>query len=254
MSPSWVDRLGPLRIALAPGRVALTGGGIERVVEHGTADWTGALAALDAALAAVPASGRRAEVVLSHHFARLYLLAPPAVWLRPDEMRAWLDERLAEALPDPRAWHLVWDDGPPGRTVTVAAMPRAALDELRTLLVRHRLRARSLRPWLARLWQRRGRALRRYSGWLGMLEPGRLLLARIERGRLASLCQRRLGAQPALELAGHVARQALLTGAPAHGPIWLDLAGVRDDWQNLGGGLAPRILADRADATRGLLA
>lgn len=253
MSPSWVDALTPLRIALAPGRVALAGGRGGPVSEDGSMDWPGTLGALAAVLATVPARGRRADVVLSHHFARLYLLAPPAVWLRPDEMRAWLNDRLADTLADPLAWHFTWGDAPPGRAVIVAAMQREALDALRALLAEHRLRAGAVRPWLARLWQRRERTLRRYSGWHGMLEPGRLLLARVERGRLTSLCQRRLGAQPALELAGHVARQALLTGAPADGPIWLDVAGVRDDWQRLGGALAPRILADQTDVARGLL-
>ncbi len=220
-----------LRIALLPGRAALAGRGRPLSMAAGEG-WAGALAALEAALAERRETGRVA-VTLSHHFVRLYLLDPPPTWLGRAEMQAWLTERLGASLGDAQSWRYVWQSTAPGRPVPVCAMPAGRLDELHALLIRHQLRAGHLRPWLDAAWARRGRQLRRASGWYALLEPGSAALLHLDAGRPDILRQRQLTGDAAAELAGLLRREALLAGQPPGGEVWLECAGVAGDWQAL---------------------
>lgn len=227
MSPLWTET----RIALLPGRAVLaTGRGPADSAETG-AGWEGALAALQDLLA----RQRRGSVsvTLSHHFLRLFLLDPPPTWLRHAEMQSWLTERLADSLGD-GGWRYVWPQTPPGRPVPVCAIAEDRLDGLRLSLARHGSRPRHIRPWLDVIWSRRRRQLKLDTGWYALLEPGMASLLRIARGRITHLRQRHLGEDVAADLAGMLHREALLTGTPPEGEVWLERAGPTPDLQAIG--------------------
>lgn len=228
MSLSWSET----RIALLPGRAALSAGRKPPAVAEAGTGWEGALAALEDLLAR-QARGS-VSVILSHHFLRLFLLDPPPTWLRHAEMDAWLSERLADTLGEVGAWQRVWSGVPPGRPVPVCAILADRLDELRVLLSRYGSRPRHIRPWLDVIWSRRHRQLARGTGWYALLEPGMASLLRVVQGRIAGLRQRQLGDDVAGELGGMLHREALLAGVPPGGELWLERAGLHPDLQALG--------------------
>lgn len=247
MSPSWSET----RIALLPGRAVLAAGrGPADSAETGTG-WEGALAALQDLLTR-QRSGR-VSVTLSHHFLRLFLLDPPPIWLRRAEMESWLSEQLADTLGDVDAWHRVWSDTPPGRPVPVCAIPADRLDALQVLLSQHGSRPRHIRPWLDVIWSRRQRQLARGTGWYALLEPGMASLLRLARGRIARLRQRHMGDDVAADLGAMLHREALLTGTPPEGEVWLERAGPIPDLQAIGPNWRVHELAGPTDPGLALL-
>jgi len=119
------------RIALLPGRAGLAAAGPARVAAHPEAGWNGALRALEDLLGQGKAGGR-AQVILSHHFVRLFLLDPPPAWLNDREMPAWIADRLAEPLGGTTGWRFAWDATPPGAAIPVAAGSDVAIPALGT--------------------------------------------------------------------------------------------------------------------------
>lgn len=223
MSLSWPD-FSPARIALRPGQAAVARAGQTRRCEAGEG-WDGALAALDGLLE----KGGRARASLSHHFVRLFLLPPPAVWLAPAEMAPWLQEQLAPALGGGETWRHVWEPAPPGHPILAAAMPEGRLEQLRDALGRHDVRLDAATPWLRAAWKRAAwKHAGVASGWLALLEPGQILLLGLRDGVPITLRQRQLAAQrPAdQELADLLARESLLCGLAADAPLHRHQAGV----------------------------
>jgi hypothetical protein len=211
--------------ALLPGHAALRADG--RLLEQAAGEgWEGALAALDALLAqARPRGGVR--VVLSHHFARALLLPPPPVRLSRAEMDGWVTGRLAESYgAEAVAWRPVWQDMPPGRPVPVAVMDGARFDRLDRQLKESGLVIGSVEPWFSAAWNRHRRVLAGRSGWLALLEPGRIALARVESGQPASLRTAQAGADPLADLAAMIARESLHGGVEGRGDLWLAAVGV----------------------------
>lgn len=250
MSPSWLSLLpgGGPRIALLPGQAAVAAGS----ARSPAADWAGALQALDSLLARGRASGR-ARVTLSHHFTRLFLLPPPATWLRSAEMSPWLAAQLEAPLGGAAGWRFAWRPTPPGRPILVSAMQAAQADELAQLLGRHGLALGGLRPWLSDAWARRRRRLGGANGWYALAEPGQLVLLRLAGGRIQALRQRQAGPEAAAELQALLTREALLAGVEPGGRLWLERAGVELDGAALGGGYRVEALAGPRDAAGALL-
>lgn len=212
-------------LALLPGHAALRTGG--RLLEQAAGEgWEGALAALESLLAQVrPRGGVR--VVLSHHFSRPLLLPPPPVRLSPAEMDGWVAGRLTESYgTEAAAWRPVWQDMPPGRPVPVAVMDGARFDRLDRQLKEAGLVIGSAEPWFSVAWNRHRRVLAGRSGWLALLEPGRIALARVESGRPASLRTAQSGAEPLADLAAMIVRESLHGGVEGRGDLWLAAVGV----------------------------
>lgn len=220
-----------LRLALLPDRAGLAWRGSVRMARAGSG-----LEALQGLLAEHAGRGR-ARVTLSQHLARLFLLPPPPVALRRMEVEAWLRDRLAAALDGgarPADWSLTWDAVEPGRAVLAAAMEQRLLDELAACLGRHGLHLAGLQPWLATAWGRRPQ-IRRASGWYALLEPGRMTLLGLQRGRPQSLRQRAWAGAPEAELAALLAREILLSGHGKGDDLWLESTGIDADWSVLAG-------------------
>lgn len=212
-------------LALLPGHAVLRSGG--RLLEQAEGEgWEGALAALDAVLDRARPRGR-VRVVLSHHFARALLLPPPSVRLSRAEMDGWVAGRLAESYgAEAAAWRPVWQDVPPGRPVPVAVMDAARFDQLAGQLKEAGLAIGSAEPWFGAAWNRHRRALAGRAGWLALLEPGRLALARVEAGRPASLRMAQAGAEPLADLAAMIARESLHGAVESQGDLWLAAVGM----------------------------
>lgn len=253
MSLLSLDLAAPQRVALLPGRAGLAAPGRPAAAQaaQGADPWRAALDALGGLLGAARGGGG-AAVTLSHHFVRLFLLDAPPTWLRRGEMAGWVAERLAEPLGG-GAWRHAWPVTPPGRPVPVCALAEERAAELHDLLTRHGRRLARLRPWLDQAWQRRHRRLARASGWYALVEPGSISLLRLERGQLRGLRQRQYPGEAVAELAGLLHREALLAGIAPQGEVWLERAGVNDDWQRLGQAWRLHELAGPTDSLMAML-
>jgi hypothetical protein len=213
-------------LALLPGRAVLRAGGGPREQAAGEG-WDGALAGLRALLDKAHPRGA-IHVVMSHHFSRLLLLAPPPLRLNGAEMEGWIDGRLSELYGvEAAAWRAVWQDPPPGRPIPVAVMEAARFDGLLELLREAGLRPGRVEPWFAAAWNRHRRAMAGRSGWFALLEPGRIALARVEGRRPITLRVAQGGAEPMQDLSALLTRESLHGGVTRQGDLWLAAAGVQ---------------------------
>ncbi len=238
------------RLALLPDRAGLAARGRAPLARAGAG-----LEALESLLSEHGRPGR-ARVILSHHLTRLFLLPPPPAVLRRAEVEAWLRDRLATVLDGgatPADWCLTWDAAEPDRPILAAAMEKRLLDDLAACLGRLGLSLAGVRPWLAVAWSRRPQ-LRRANGWYALLEPDRLTLLRLQRGRPESLRQRSWNADPVAELVALLTRESLLAGVANGGEVWLERAGVEADWSDLGGRHRLHVFSGAADPALALLA
>jgi hypothetical protein len=220
LSPEPRASRGGDALALLPGRAVLRTGG--RLLEQAEGEgWAGALASLGRLLAQARPAGPLAGV-LSHHFARSFLVPPPPVRLSAQEMAGWLPDCLARDYgAEAAGWELAWQDAAPGRPVPVAALDRERLARLQARLAQDGLGLKSLEPWFASAWNRHRAALGRQSGWFALLEPGRMALARVAAGRPVALRTQQCAGAPAEELQAMIRRETLHGGFAETGPVWV---------------------------------
>lgn len=215
-----------------------------RLQEAAVADpgWNGALKAL-AELLAAGRPDARARVVLSHHFAPVYLLPATPVRLSHAELLGWARERLVSQFGESaRNWQLVAQAEPPGDPFLVSTLPPERLSELDAVLATAGVRAIGLQPWLAVACNRYRASLGRGTAWLALAEPGRLTLARMQGGRFRALRSALTGPDPVRDLADMMARESLLEAEGTQGPVWLSNMHVPGSWQALAGRIELRQL------------
>ncbi len=222
-----------IRIALTPGLVAAA---VPRLYREVRVEEGGdALAALDELLGSLQLRGR-ARVVLSHELARVGLLPAPPVRLDTGEMKAWVREHHARQLGDAAdGWRFVWQPAPPRQPVLAGAVDAGWLAALRQTLSQRGLKPAAVEPWLAVACVRLPPALAREGAWLALAEPGRITLARVERGAFHALRSSRMSGDPAAALAGMVARESLRAGLADDSPVWLESVQVHADWRGHSG-------------------
>lgn len=224
MSRSSADTL---RIALAPGEIALVRGQGMAAARRFTTSQRALpdlLPLLDEALADPEWHCRRAEVVVSQHFVRLVLTRPPGKALPRDEEQALVKASLRDIYGDTvEDWRLRVISQPPQFGLLGAAMDGAFLAQLEALLSRLGFRHVAIYP-LASVAARR--LPRQYAGWWVLVEPGWLSLF----GGTNRVWQH-LAAQPvdagwAATLPGLIATAAELAPAVAASAAWIQGVGT----------------------------
>lgn len=242
-----------LRIAIAPGRVAVADGADVREAEVAAPGWAGALEALSGLLAGAGLSGR-AGVTLSHHFAPVHLLTSPALALKPLEMQGWIRDTLAKQFGEAgRGWQVAWQPEPPGHSFIASSFDPAQLAELEGVLRKASLKATAVQPWLAASWNRQRRRIGRGRAWYALAEPGRLTLLGLESGRVKSLRSSLFQNDAVDALADLLTRETLLAGEAVPAPLWVESAVLRPNWQELGGGRSVHPLPQGREALAALL-
>lgn len=242
-----------VRVALTPGRVAVATGRDYREAAVAAPGWAGALEALSTLLAGSALSGR-ASVTLSHHFAPVHLLTAPSVALKPIEMQGWIRDTLAKQFGEAgRGWNVSWQAEPPGEPFVVGTLDPAHLAELEGVLRAASIKPAEVQPWLAASWNRQRRRLGRGRGWYALVEPGRLTLLGLEKGRVRSLRSSQIQGDAVVALADLLTREALLAGEAEPAPLWVESAVLRPNWQELDRGRSVHPLPSGREALSALL-
>ncbi|MFL6693011.1 MAG: hypothetical protein ACJ8GO_08630 [Ramlibacter sp.] len=234
MSLSWRDQLtafvapGSVRVAVAsrgwwPRRRVTTAQ--PAAGAQGTPENAGELAGMGLQLGdALRAHAGRAfdiGVVLSNHFVR-YAVVDNASQLRGAAERAIAGSQALRAVHGSAVdeWQVVMDDDAMDGAL-VAGVPRALVDALHgacRLAGAHRI---SIEPLLARSLNDARAQIGSATGWLGVMENGRLVLASIGAQSVTAVRSQRLLQDPATEVAALVQRTRLLDGMPATRSILL---------------------------------
>ena len=223
MSPSWRDRV---TVFLGPGAVHLARHprgwrpppGIAHSVECGTPagrEWERALAALARALGRLAWQGADARVTVSNHFVR-YALVPAAGKLRGENERTAAARHALRTTYRERGdgWRVVLGETHGGDGL-VAAIEPALLDGIATTLAAAKLRPVAVEPFLAAAFNACRGAIEREPVWLAAAEPGRVCVARLDRGAWRQVRNERLRGRLEDELPAVLERCRLSAGADA---------------------------------------
>jgi hypothetical protein len=211
----------PVRIALAPGEVALLRAPESLVLPAPDRDAASLLPLLDTALADAAWHGRRAEVVLSQHFVRHVLTPPPGTPLSRTEERALVAAGLREIYGDEASsWKIEAHSQPPQFGVLGAAMDGALAQQLDALLARHGFRDVAIHP----LTSVAARHLpKKLDGWWALVEPGWLSLFGANRGIWQHVSAQPIDEEWATMLPELVVREALSATLQT---VWVQALGV----------------------------
>lgn len=223
------------RIAITPHHVAVSGGGNyrESPVEAGNGE--AILKTLADILDSQHLRGR-AEIVLSHQLAPVWLLPPAPVRLNWKETEGWVRDRLAEQFGELAGkWRLAWEAPPPGDPILASGVESAWLDKLTDILLAKAIKPLRMQPWLAATCNGNRRSLGSGAVWLALAEQGRLTLAGLNRGRLRSVRSNQVTQDPAAALSEMLEREALLGAAANSKRVWLQAVHVDADWRGLKG-------------------
>ena len=217
----------PLRIALAPGEVALLrtrGTPASRVLATGERSAATLLPLLDEALADPAWRSRRVEVVLSQHFVRHVLTPPPGKALSQAEEGALVGASLREIYGDMvDQWRIQVISQPPRFGLVGAAVDAAFSQQLDALLARHGFRGVTIRP-LASFAARR--LPRKFAGWWALAEPGWLSLFGGAHGVWQHVAGQPIDAHWAATLPDLIEREAGLTTLPLPSAVWVQAVGA----------------------------
>jgi hypothetical protein len=133
----------------------------------------------------------------------------------------------------------VWQPAPPGQPVLAGAVEDGWFAAMQQTLMQHGLKLAAAEPWLVAACARQGSAMKRENAWLALAEPGRITLARLERGVFRTLRSSRVQGDPAVALGEMVARESLLADLAGAMPVWLETVQTQADWRS-GSGLEVR--------------
>lgn len=213
-----------LRIALAPGEVALLRANESRVLATHERSAASLLPLLDEALSDPAWHGRRAEVVLSQHFVRHVLTPPPGKALAHAEERALVAGSLREIYGDEALrWRIEVYSQPPQYGLMGAAVDEAFAQQLDALLARHGFRDVALRP-LASIAARR--LPKTFDGWWALVETGWLSLFGATNGYWQHVAGQPADADWAAALPDLVARESAWATSSALPTVWIQALGV----------------------------
>lgn len=211
----------PLRIALAPGEVALLRAQESLVLATPERGAASLLPLLDTALADAAWHGRRAEVVLSQHFVRHMLTPPPGTALSLAEERALVAAGLREIYGDEASsWKIEVHSQPPQCGLLGAAVDATFAQQLDALLARHGFRDVAIHP----LTSVAARHLpKKLEGWWVLVEPGWLSLFGASRGMWQHVSAQPIDEGWTTMLPELIAREALSATLQQ---VWVQTLGV----------------------------
>lgn len=214
----------PLRIALAPGEVALRHEHGTRVLTTHERSAASLLPLLDEALSDPAWRSRRVEVVLSQHYVRHVLTPPPGKALRRNEEAALVAGSLREIYGDEAAhWRVQVHSQPPQYGLVGAAVDASFAQQLDALLARHGFRDVAIRP-LASVAARR--LPKRFQGWWALVEPGWLSLFGGADGVWQHFAGQPIDADWVAALPELIEREAASATLPAMPTVWIQALGV----------------------------
>lgn len=209
MSPLWRDEvsiyLAPRKLALARrsrGLKARVNAATEIAVPEGSfGDSDPAFARLAELLIEPTWQDASARVVIADPWARFSIIPPPSSRLDPDGRRVHaryvLADSYGEGVTD---WHVVLEDGPPGRSCVACAMPEALQGTLLAALAPARLKLVSMQPQLVVAYNAWRSRLPREDAWFVTLEEGWLSAVRLAKGTWDRVHTARLSGEPSVEL------------------------------------------------------
>ena len=214
----------PLQLALAPGEVALLGGGDSRLLATDARNAASLLPLLDEALADPAWPRRRVEVVLSQQFVRQVLTPPPGKALARAEEAALVAASLREIYGTEAAgWRVAVHSQPPHAGLVGAAVDADFLQQLEALLARHGCRNVSITPLASRAVRR---LPARFNGWWIGVEPGWATLLGARGGVWQHVAAQPLDADWRAGLPEWLAREAECAAAPIASQVWLQPFGL----------------------------
>jgi hypothetical protein len=125
------------------------------------------------------------RICLSPFHAPVWRVPAPPVRLTRNEMQGWVNEVLAQRFGELlQRWQLCWDYPPPEQDILVSAIEKSTIRALQQAVEGCGKRLVSIEPWLVSVMRASQREWSSKEYWLGVVEPGRVSLARIsERGQ-----------------------------------------------------------------------
>ena len=214
----------PLKLALAPGEVALLGGGESRLLATEARNAASLLPLLDEALADPVWPCRRVEVVVSQQFVRQVLTPPPGKALARVEEAALVTASLREIYGDEAAgWRIAVHSQPPHAGLVGAAVDGDFMQQLEALLARHNCRNVTITPLASRAVRR---LPARFDGWWIGVEPGWATLMGASAGIWHHLAAQPLDADWRAVLPEWLATEAECSAATIARQVWLQPFGL----------------------------
>lgn len=213
-----------LRIAFAPGEMALLRANDSRVLATHERSAVSLLPLLAEALADPAWHSRRVEAVLSQHFVRHVLTPPPGKALSRDEETALAAASLREIYGDEAGnWKVRVLSQPPQYGLVGAAVDASFVQQLDALLARHGFRDVTIRP-LASVAAHRLPS--KFQGWWALAEPGWLSLFGGANGVWQHLAGQPVDADWAGALPELIEREAAWATLPPPATVWIQALGV----------------------------
>lgn len=213
-----------LRIALAPGEIALLCGAQSRILSSGERTAAALLPLLDEALADASWRRQRVDVILSQHFVRQHLTPPPGKALKRAEETALVAATLHDIYgAEARNWRIAVHSQPPHAGLVGAAIDAGFLQTLEALLTRHGAHNFTITPFASRAVQ----ALpARLDGWWVGIEPGWATLMGARGGVWQHIAAQPVGADWHTSLPEWIAREAECAAQPIERHVYLQPVGV----------------------------
>lgn len=152
--------------------------------------WQQTINQLDIRLALIePKPNTQLQVVLSSDFARYLLLPAQAIMMSSAEKNAYANAALRELHGSTAdGWQLKCDDATPSRPTMVAAIDKKLLENLKKIASKHQLKLISITPYLMHAVNGLSKQLLKATGYLALIEIGRITLLNLHKGQIQQLC------------------------------------------------------------------
>ncbi|KIO50482.1 hypothetical protein [Nitrosospira sp. NpAV] len=221
MSPLWRDQI---RVFFAPGRVELVRSyrGIKPVQaakltaacerEQDAPAWEQPLRQLDRMIA--DAAGLDMIITLSNDFVRYAVVSPQVQIVTPAELYAYAAFHMREVYGErAAAWTLAMSSWDPCNGGICAAIESTLLQQLNELAMQHKVRLKSIAPYLASSFDQWCKRFKGERIWFALVETGRLCLASLSNGVWQGIRNQRMLHNAEDELLAALDQEAILFSA-----------------------------------------